>query len=249
MKMKNTPVVMLAVIVLLAPAVCEAADDGDFQVWLKAAASGKFDNGIGVKIEEELRYSEDAGMLFDEESFLLVTIPATDWLKVGLGYRAVQERKEATVVTPETAEDGTVVYENVGDGDHYWQHEQRPIGQLVFKTKAGDWGVEDRVRAEWRMKDDGKADYPRFRNRLKVKSPWKLTDLNVNPYLAWEAFYENKEGLASSEKLNRHRYYAGIGARLTDHLKGGIYYMMQNDLKKGEWKDTNVAGLEIGVSF
>lgn len=236
-------------VLLVAPATSRAYDDGDAQLWLKGSVKGKLGNGISIKIEEELRYGDDGSELYDEETLLIASKSVTDWLKVGLGYRLVQERKNKPVVTPSTSEDGSVSYSNVGDGDHYWQNEQRPTAELVFHKTFEGWKVEDRTRFEWRMKDDGKDDYLRFRNRLKVKSPWKWTDLGINPYAAWEAFYEEKDGLSGSDKLNRHRYYVGISSKLTEHIKGGLYYLWQTDLKGGNWKDTNVAGIEAGISF
>lgn len=226
-----------------------AYDDGDFQVWLKAEASGSLSEKWSVKIEEELRYGDDAGELYDEETLLMGTYKAADWLKVGLGYRIVQERKEKTVVSPKAAADGSISYEPVGDGDHYWQNEERPTAELTFSKKVDGWTLEDRTRFEWRMKDDGKDDYLRFRNRLKVKTPWKITNWEMNPYAAWELNYEDKDGLTGSDKLNRHRYYLGVSGRISDRIKGGVYYMLQTDRDGDDWKNTNVAGLEIAASF
>jgi len=247
--MKKTAGLLVVAIMFAAPATSKAYDDGDFQVWIKAGASGSLSNGISIKIEEEVRYGDDGSEFYDEETLLLVTIPATDWLNIGLGYRIAQERKNKAVVTPGTADNGTISYSNVGDGAHYWQNEERPICDLVFHKKVSGWGVEDRTRFEWRMKDDGKDDYMRFRNRLKVKSPYKLTNLAINPYAAWEAFYEDKDELSGSDKLNRHRFYIGVGAKLSDHIKGGLYYLLQTDRNGDNWKNTNVAGLEIAASF
>lgn len=247
--MKKTTWLLAVTIMLGAAATSQAYDDGDFQVWLKAEASGKITDTLSVKIEEEMRYGDSGSELYDEETLLLGTYTVTDWLKVGLGYRIVQERKEKTVVSQKTASDGTVSYSPVGDGDHYWQNEERPTGELVFRKNIAGWVLEDRTRFEWRMKDDGKDDYLRFRNRIKVKSPYKLTDLGINPYAAWEAFYEDKDGLSSSDKLNRHRYYLGVSAKFSDRIKGGLYYLLQTDRDGDDWKSTNVAGLEIAASF
>lgn len=247
--MKKTSRVFVATIMLSAVATSQAYDDGDFQVWLKAEASGKVSESIAVRIEEEMRYGDSGSELYDEETLLMGTYTVNDWLKMGIGYRIVQERKEKTVVSPKTASDGTMTYSPVGDGDHYWQNEEQPTGELIFSKKLAGWGLEDRARFEWRMKDDGKDDYLRFRNRIKVKSPYKLTGLAINPYAAWEAFYEDKDGLSSSDKLNRHRYYLGVSAKFTDHINGGLYYMLQTDRDGDAWKNTNVAGLEIAASF
>jgi len=247
--MKKTACLLAVTIMLGATATSQAYDDGDFQFWLKAEASGKISDSLSVKIEEEMRYGDSGSELYDEETLLLGTYTVNDWLKVGLGYRIVQELKYKTVVSPKTGSDGTVSYSPVGDGDHYWQNEKRPTGELVFSKRIAGWGLEDRTRFEWRMKDDGKDNYLRFRNRLKVKSPYKLTSLAINPYAAWEAFYEDKSDLSGSDKLNRHRYYVGVSAKLSDRLKGGVYYLLQTDRDGDDRKNTNVVGLEIAASF
>jgi len=247
--MKNITYVLIMVFVLNCAVAGNAYDDGDFQLWLKGEVSGRVSDSFSVKIEEELRYGDDAGEFYDEETLLLGAYRVNDWLQIGIGYRIIQERKEKEVVTPQTADDGTVTYSSVGDGDHYWQNEERPIGEFVFSKKIAGWSLEDRTRFEWRMKDDGKDDYPRFRNRLKVKSPYKFTDLDINPYAAWEVFYEDKDGLSGSDKLNRHRYCLGASAKLSDNIKCGLYYLFQTDRDGDDWKETNVAGLDVSFSF
>lgn len=247
--MKKTAWRLAVIIMIAAAATSQAYDNGDVQTWLKAEATGKITERLSFKIEEEMRYGDNSRELYDEETLLLGTYTVTDWLKVGLGYRMVQERKEKTVRSPKTESDGTVSYAPVGDGDHYWQNEGRPTGELVFSKKMAGWSLEDRARFEWRMKDDGKDDYLRFRNRLKVKSPYKLTDLKINPYIAWEAFYEDKDGISGSDRLNRHRYYLGANAQVTERIKGGLYYLLQTDRDGNDWKTTNVLGLEFTASF
>lgn len=247
--MNKTAYLLIAALVLNAVVTGNAYDDGDFQLWLKGEVSGKVSDSFSIKIEEEMRYGNDAGELYNEETLILGTHKINDWLKMGIGFRMVQERKEQEVVTPKTTDDGTVSYFPVGDGDHYWQNEECPTGEFVFGKKIAGWGLEDRTRFEWRMKDDGKDDSLRFRNRLKVKSPYKFTALDINPYAAWEVFYEDKDDLSGSDKLDRHRYYLGASASLSERIKCELYYLLQTDRDGDYWKDTNVAGLEIGLSF
>ena len=247
--MKKTIWLSILMIILAAAATGRAYDDGDFQLWLHAKTSGKITDVLSVKVEEEIRYGDDASQLCDEETLLLGVCRVNDWLKVGLGCRFVQERKEKTVVSPKTAPDGTVTYSAVGSGDHYWQNEKRPTADLVFGNNFAGWGLEDRVRFEWRMKDDGKNDYLRFRNRIKVKSPLRLTELKIRPYAAWEAFYEDKDELSGWDKLDRHRFYLGATAKLSDRIKSGLYYLLQRDRAGDDWKQAHVAGVEIAASF
>lgn len=250
MKMKKIIAgVIIAAGMIAVPAVTYAYDDGDFQVWLKAEVSGKLENGLIIAAEEELKYGDNASEFYDQETALSVGYAVNSWLKIGVGYKVVQERKNKTVVTPKTASDGTVTYSSVGDGDHYWQNEERPFGDLVFSTKLAGWKLEDRTRFEWRMKDDGGDAYLRFRNRVKAKSPWKWTKFDINPYIAWEANFEDKDGLSGSDKWDRHRGFIGFTMSLYDRLNGGLYYCLQADRSGDDWNKSNVAGFELGVKF
>lgn len=242
--MKN---ILVGVLISL-PLVSYGYDDGDFQIWLKGAVSGKFDNGVTIKMEEELKYGDSASEFWDEETALVLGYKVNDWLKSAVGYKVVQERKNKTVVTPKTTSGGSVSYASVGDGDHYWQNEERPFADLIFSHKISGWGLSDRTRFECRMKDDGGDDYLRFRNRIKVKTPWKFSSLKMNPYAAWEVFFEDKDSLSGSDKWDRHRIYVGVSTKLSELISGGLYYLAQLD-HSNDWKQTNVAGLEVSVKF
>jgi hypothetical protein len=226
------------------------AEDGDAQLWLKFYAEGKLPRGFSVAVEEELRYQDDMREFYDEESYFIVKFDATDWLNIGLGYRVVQERKNKTVYTAKTADDGSRSYGAVGDGDHYWQKEERPTIEVTLKTKLDAWSLDDRNRFEWRMKDDGGDAYLRYRNRLRVKSPWKLTALKINPYAYAEGFVEDKPGLSGGDMFNRYRLATGVAGQFTKNIKSGLYVMMQSDrASEGGWDRFGVAGFELGASF
>ena len=226
------------------------AEDGDAQLWLKVYAEGKLPNGFSAAVEEELRYQDDMSEFYDEETLFMVKNDVTDWLNIGLGYRVVQERKNKAVYTAKTADDGSKKYSAVGDGDHYWQKEERPTVDVTLKHKIDQWSLDDRNRFEWRMKDDGKDAYLRYRNRLRVRSPWKWTEFKLNPYAYAEGFIEDKDGLSGSDMFNRYRLATGISGQLAKNIKSGLYVMMQSDrAAEGGWDRFGVAGVEMGVSF
>lgn len=76
-----------------------------------------------------------------------------------------------------------------------------------------------------------------------------FTALALNPYVAWETNYEDRDELAGGDRWNRNRYYAGFGAQLSKTLRAGLYYMRQDDRAGDEWRSYNVGGLDMGVSF
>jgi hypothetical protein len=240
----------LAAAALALGAVLPNARGGDTQLWLKFFSEGKLPNGFSASLEEELRYKDDASEFYDEETFLTLKYDVANWLNIGIGQRVVQERKNKSVYTSKKQDDGSLSYSKIGDGDHYWQNEQRPTLDVTLKTKLASWSIDDRNRFEWRMKDDGGDEYLRYRNRLRVKSPWKLTALKLNPYAYGEGFVEDKPGLSGSDKFNRYRLAAGVSAQFAENIKGGLYAMMQSDRGKvSGWDRFGVIGVDMGVSF
>jgi hypothetical protein len=230
--------------------VLPCARGGDTQLWLKFFAEGKLPHGFSACVEEELRYQDDASEFFDEESLCMLKYDVNDWMNIGLGHRVIQDRKNKPVYTSKQQADNSVSYTKVGDGDHYWQNEQRPTLDVTFKTRLAAWGLDDRSRIEWRMKDDGGDDYLRYRNRLRVKSPWKLTAFKINPYAFTEGYIEDKPGLSGGDRFNRYRFATGVTAELAKNIKSCFYAMMQSDRASGGgWDQLTVLALELGVSF
>jgi len=227
-----------------------SARGGDAQLWLKFFAEGKLPHGFSASVEEELRYQDDASEFYDEESLCMLKYDVNDWLNIGLGHRVVQERKNKPVYTSKKKDDGSVSYTEVGDGDHYWQNEQRPTLDVTLKTKLESWGIDDRSRIEWRMKDDGGDDYLRYRNRLRVKSPWKLTAFKINPYAHAEGFIEDKPGLSGGDMFNRYRLTGGVSAEFAKNIKNGLYVSVQSDRSSaGGWDRLGIFGFELGLGF
>ena len=227
--------------VLLCGSAAWAYDDGDWQLFLKAEAGGKTECGLEPKVEQELRYGDDMSEYYYTETYLSLGYKVTDWFKPVLGFAQIYER----VNTARYQESGEAYSQK---SDHYWKQEQNPRLDLYFSTKLKDWGLEDRVRMEYRNKDDA-ANYMRYRNRIRVKSPWEWTSVKLNPYVAWEMNYEDDSDKEASDRLNRHRLYAGMGAKLGKQWKGGAYYMYEDNKKAGEWTHLNVLGLELAASF
>ncbi len=247
--MKGRRIVPLFAGVLLMAAGRARAEDGDFELWLKFFAEGGLGAGFSARIEEELRFRDDAGEFYDEETLLMVGCDVTGWLNVAAGMRLVQERKNKTVATPVKQADGTLGHVPLGDGDHYWQDEQRPTADVTLKWKVAGWRLDDRLRFEWRMKDDGKDDYMRYRNRIRVRSPWQWTRLALDPYVSWEAFVEDRDDLSGGDRFNRHRGQAGLGAGLGRNIRAGLYYALQCDRADSGWDKLHIAGIEIGACF
>jgi hypothetical protein len=218
-----------------------AYDDGDWQLWSTFDAGGKTQGGFEPRISQDLRLGDTMSEYFYSETYLSLGYQLTDWFKPVVGLAQIYER--SNVARYQKSAD-----EFAEASDHIWKQEQDPRVDLYFTQKLAGWGLEDRVRMEYRDKDDDPS-YMRYRNRIRVKSPWEISPVIINPYVAWETNYEDDSHKDSSDRWNRHRVYAGVTAKLSNPFKAGLYYMYEMNKKAGEWTDLNVLGIDVGASF
>ena len=214
-----------------------AYTDGDSQLWMKFGASGKMDCGVKLAVDEEIRLGDDMKEYYYSETALSASYDVLSFMSLGAGFVECTERKEK------------VLYDAKGNAavDHYFRPEHMPRVEATFKQKVAGWGLDDRLRVEYRMKEDTQ-DYFRYRNRIRAKSPWKISPLEVNPYVAYEIFLSDLPDDVDWV-VDRQRFYAGLGMKLMKNLDGGLYYLKQIDWKSGDWVETNVLGVELTASF
>ena len=237
--MNKRAAIRIVSILILATAILPASayESGDSQLWMTFAASGKFTNDISLYVYEQFRLGDDAGEYYYSETSFLLSWNAEKWLTLGAGFTESQTKS------------GKTLYDAKGNAvlDEYWLYEHQPEVEATFKGKVVDWKVEDRVRVEYRMKEDTQ-DYFRYRNRIRLISPWKWTSLSINP----RAYYEvNLSDMPSDVNwvFDRQRLYVGISLSLLDHLTGELYYLKQYDWTSGDWREYNVFGVGLTASF
>jgi len=108
----------------------------------------------------------------------------------------------------------------------------------LFKVKA-----RDRIRLEYRD-FEVKEDVWRFRNKIAVSQPLKLTRINLEPYIADEIFINRGES-----HINQNRLSTGFSLDLAGDIKGGIYYMLKSNKTTDGWLQTNVIGTQFVFFF
>lgn len=179
-----------------------------------------------AKVEVESKYRNDMSEYYDFEFMPWLAYRFTDWLKLGMGWRELYSRKA---------------------GSHNWDVEHRPLTDFILRTNLKAWTMENRLRVEYRDIEHTDA-YFRYRNRLRFISPLAWTKAEIKPWAAWETYYENSADW-EGDRWNRHRYYAGLGAKINKSVKAGCYYYWENLLKSGAWKSNNEIGFDISVAF
>lgn len=211
---------------LLIPFSGYAYEDGDWQYWNTESVTVKLTDKINAYVEEEFRFGDNVSEFYYQHSHLQLNFTITDWFTLAPAYRQVFE-----LYTKSNTEDD-------------WFTEYRPMVNGTVRCKWEDWELSNRIRVSYRMFDIDKDDVWRFRNKITIKSPWKWTKLKINPWVADEIFLEEHQS-----GIYRNRFYAGIGLKLTEHLKGDVFYLWQSSEKGNSWTDYNVIGTKLKIVF
>ena len=94
----------------------------------------------------------------------------------------------------------------------------------------------------------------RYRERLRLRTSWNVTDFKISPYVSEELFFSDKPGVVRADLMDRNRAQIGFSFRPVPAWKGlscNLYYMAQHDMtnKSSTWSPTNVYGFEIEWEF
>ena len=95
------------------------------------------------------------------------------------------------------------------------------------------------------MSADYQADAGRYRNKLTVKAPWKVTPLQLQPYFSDEVFFS----FGGPNVFNQNRVSVGLGMNLGKRVKAEMYFLLQSSKSSGKWSDTNVLGTKLKIAF
>ena len=214
-------IIILIALMIISAGYAFATDDGDFQYWNTENISWKLDENWKIGFEEEIRFGDNADSLYYAHSDLGLTYSGlSDWLDLGLNYRQIFEKKSSE-----------------------WKEENQPHINAVLKWQFQDFSLSNRARFAYKNREDA-DNFWQFRNKLTIKSPWKVTDFEIQPYIADEIFYD-----FDVNTLNRNRFYAGFSLKLFKGLKGEIFYLWQTSEKDHKWSDLNVLGTKFTLSF
>lgn len=221
MSVKLIRTLLALAVVIMGTKTTLAFDDGDFQYWNTESASVKINDYWKFNIEEEFRFGDNARDFYYQHSDIGLSYSGlAEWLDVSANYRAVLEEKS---------------------GD--WAWENRPHLNAALKIEWNNMKLSNRSRLEFRIFQE-KEDKLRYRNKTTIKFPVKWTRFKLQPYLADEIFIDFE-----SAEMTRNRVYAGFGGKYSENISGSLYYILQSSKSSGTWKDTNVLGTKIKVSF
>lgn len=205
------------------------------QIWLKQSLEGKFTKEgdwapLRFKVEQEEKF--DNHHFIDSETLVMLGWKLNPYISVYLGDRWVYERS---------------------GGKGQLKPEQRPTLDLTISApEFATLKLDFRSRFEYRDKH-GSTAYMRYRERIRLRTSWSVTDFKISPYLSDEFFFSDKPKAEDRDLFDRNRAQIGFSCRPIPSIKGlsgNVYYMAQHDWKdKHGWRPTNVFGFEVGYSF
>jgi hypothetical protein len=229
----------LAAAALIASGIASAnALTTDTQSRLGFSASKDIANGVRIDLATEQGIFNDLKAYNYSEFELGFNIKVNDWLGVAPVLRFKDERS----------------YSRSSDSYGNWARETRPMLNVTLSQTFGGWKFDDRSRFEWRQyANSSTQNWNRYRNRLKVTSPWKWTDFKINPYASIELMQPLSGQTGGKNRRARQDYEAAIGvsAAITDDLGLDLYYMAEfKEQPSNSLRHTaNILGLAMKYKF
>jgi hypothetical protein len=212
---------LIAGLVLILAANAHAYDDGDFQVWNTDVEEIQLKKDLKLAFEQEFRWGDNASEFYYQHYDVGLFYDLNKYWSVGGGYRHVLNKSK-----------GKFLVEN------------EPYVVATFASQFSGFKYDDRSRLEYNH-FDYKDDTWRYRNKLTIKTPWKFTKLEFQPFVSDEIFILFDDG----QRLSENRATAGLVMNITKNLKGEVYYMFRSVKSGVKWVDTNVLGTKLKLSF
>lgn len=202
--------------------VCFASRSGDLEYWQTYNVSVDINKDFAFTVTEELRFGRHNGNPYLHNVDLgIVYKGLTEWLDLGFNFKKEYEK----------------------DSSGKFRHENRPHLNITVRGKLFDLPASNRSRLEWRDFEN-KEEVWRYRNKMTVKLPIKLTKLNLQPYVAEEWFVN-----LGDDNINQNRLFSGISFKLSKNINGSVYYLWKTSKISGGWRDTNVIGTQFKFLF
>lgn len=211
---------MAAGLVLIISGRTYAYDNHDFQVWNTDIEEFKINKESKLTLEEEFRFGDNANDFYYHHYDLGFVHDLSKYLNLGFGYRQVYEKKSGE-----------------------FKEENEPYGMATLFWELSGLKFASRSRLEYRH-FDYQADTWRYRNKFDLRLPWKLTKVEIQPFLSDEILLDLR-----GVNLNENRFYSGLGFSLTKDIKGEIYYLLRSLKNSGTWTDANVLGTKFRILF
>lgn len=236
----------LALLLLALPLALLARQD---QIWLEYVLEGKpfaphhFLDASGITFLDhspitELEFMFEQDLEFNDHwLYISETMPEigyrlAPWFKFMVGHRLMREH---------VARDGFATEHRPTLDLHFYAPE--------FLTLRLDW----RCRFEYRDWEH-RQPYMRYRERIRVKTSWSITDFRISPYISEEALFEDKPKGDDADLFDQNRATIGVSfTPIPSHpdFSCALYLLVMHEMRdhSSTWDPVNVFGLEMAYEF
>ena len=215
-------IILLAAAFLLLGTASYAYEEGDFQIWNTDRVDWDVKENWKLSFETEHRWGGNASEYFyNHEDIGVIYSGLAKWIDVGVNYRGIYQKSSDV-----------------------WKYSHVPHFNVNLKTDMKGFKLSNRSRLELLISEHAE-DKPRFRNKTTLKSPWKWTRLECQPYVADEIFINT-----DSVELGQNRLFLGLEKKIFENFKADLYYALVS--AKGtdkDWNNSNVLGISLKLGF
>ena len=198
--------------------------DEDFGHWGAYDIEKKLGDRWKLKLGEELRFREHAGLYY-AETRLGASYKICDYLVAGAEYQQIRSTRANGKKT-------------------IWYWDSVPRIHLTPQIKIKGFLLADRNMLEFHIKESAR-DTMRYRNMVTLTAPWKWTRFEFQPYASNEIFIET-----SRNGVVEDRFYSGFKMHWWGPVYGSIFYLRDSTKNSsGRWKALNVLGTSLKFSF
>ena len=121
-----------------------------------------------------------------------------------------------------------------------WRQEYRPMFNLGYRGKLGEWGFSNRNRLELRYFEGEARNRVRYRNETILTAPRKWG--STTPYISQELFYN-----LTNTEFNENWLTTGVSGKFSNGKGWKLGYRLQSRKFAGEWNHRHV--LVTGISI
>ena len=198
---------------------CLWAQD-DWQYWSAYNFRHKINDRWGLVLNPQVRIFDDATDFSYYESRFGIVYGFNKHFDLGVNY----------------------LFSNTKNTLGKWTDENNLELEATPKWSLAGFKFSDRNRFEYRIVN-GKPKN-RYRNNLKISRSVKMGKNEWIPFIGNELFYDFK-----ASEYNQNRFSVGIGKNLSKNLALEIYLMSKMDKTGRDWKNSDIVGTNLQVSF
>ncbi|MFZ0565049.1 MAG: DUF2490 domain-containing protein [Chlamydiales bacterium] len=197
-------------------------ENNDFELWLQEGVQKEINEKWSCRLNSEFRFARGASFLYLTYAEFLFVYQPSDWLELVGGYR------QLGVFSPLTKKLEPV---------------ENPLIDLIFYFSSKEWKWSNRNRVQYIIPSGVVKNFWVYRNRLRLTSPWKLTQIKLIPFVDDEVFFRERVGFSEN------RFAIGGTVQPPDSYHVRTFYMLRHIKLLDRWTHQNILGLYFSFSF